>query len=107
MVYPMKRDNYTEIICRRFCGYYKEGKEEMTCGTYNFLARELTLKELASLTRDIQAGPDFSFDKEIKCLVCDRCDFLADGCDFRDGLNSRPCGGYTVIEKLIKAGVAK
>lgn len=98
----MKRDNYTEIICKRFCRYYKEGKEELTCGTYNFLAREIAPKELASLTRNIEAGPDFSFDRDIKELACDKCEFLADGCDFREGLDALPCGGYAIVERLLK-----
>jgi hypothetical protein len=35
-------------------------------------------------------------------MVCEQCDFLADGCDFRQGLDSPPCGGYTVIEHLLR-----
>ena len=102
----MKEDNYTEIICRRFCRYYKEGKEELTCGTYNFLARTLTLNELMNKSRAAMAEPDFSADKEILKAVCEECDFFRDGCDFRGGIKAPPCGGYTIVEWLLKKGQA-
>lgn len=100
----MKKDIYTEIICKGFCSYYKGGKEDLTCGAYNFLAGELTPRELSSAINYIKAKPDFSFDGQIIKLVCERCDFLIDGCDFREGLNMPPCGGYTIVEWLMKNG---
>ena len=98
----MKTAAYTDIICRRFCNYYKEGKEELACETYNFLAKKFALGELESRIQDIGKLPEFLHDEEIKKLICEKCDFLVDGCDFREGLDSPPCGGYTIVEWLIK-----
>jgi hypothetical protein len=72
------------------------------CGTYRFLLRDLTPGELAAAVKGITFKPDFSHDEEIKTLICRRCEFLTDGCDFRAGLNSPPCGGYAIIEELLK-----
>lgn len=98
----MKTASYTDIICKKFCDYYKDGKEELACETYNFLAGKFTPGELEAGLRDIGELPDFLHDEEIKKLICENCDFLIDGCDFREGLNAPPCGGYTIIEWLIK-----
>lgn len=99
-VFSVKKDNFTDLICKGFCRYYKEGKEELTCGAYNFLAGNFTPRELESKIKRIK--PDLSCDKMIKVLICDKCDFLRDGCDFRGGLDGPPCGGYTISEWLIK-----
>jgi hypothetical protein len=98
----MKREKHTNIICKRFCKFYREGREELVCGAYAFLVRTLTAGELRPLAGGIQPEPDFSCDEEIKSLICEKCDFMADGCDFRQGIDEPPCGGYTIIEKLLK-----
>jgi len=103
----MKTEKYTGIICKGFCSFYKEGKEALACETYNFLANRFTPEALESSTHNIEARPDLSCDKDIKAFICERCDFLMDGCDFRDGRDAEPCGGYTVIEGLIKKGIIK
>jgi hypothetical protein len=100
----LKKDDYTDIICKGFCMFYNEGKEGLACGTYEFLKGNLTPHEIDSCMRDMQAAPDFSRDKEIRVMVCGKCDFLVDGCDFREGLAAPPCGGYTIIEWLLKRG---
>ncbi len=102
----MKDRAYTNIICKGFCRFYKEGREELHCGTYNFLRRNLTPNELtAFLKRPENAKkspvPDFSRDKEIKEIVCDGCEFLMDGCDFREDGSHPPCGGYILLERLL------
>ncbi len=101
----MKTDRYTDIICRGFCRFYKEGKEDLACETYNFLANRFTPEALGFAIDGIKARPDFSCDEDIRLLICGMCDFLVDGCDFRDGLDAEPCGGYTIIEGLIKNGI--
>lgn len=100
----MKNASYTDIICKKFCDYYKDGKEEFACETYNFLARKFAPGELESRIQDIGKSPEFLHDEEIKKLICEKCDFLVDGCDFREGLDAQPCGGYAIIEWLIKNG---
>ncbi len=97
----MKSDAFTDIVCRGFCRFYREGKESQACGTYDFLARNLTAAELASMAPGIRLKPAFSKDEEIMSLACMQCDFLIDGCDFREGLDAPPCGGYTILASLL------
>ncbi|MFN3395347.1 MAG: hypothetical protein ACK4Z9_00950 [Thermodesulfovibrionales bacterium] len=98
----MKDAAFTDLICKGFCSFYKEGKEEFTCGAYNFLVRNLTEKELSNQSVNMEKTPDLSFDDYIKSTVCSRCEFLKEDCDFRAGKHSPPCGGYVVIEKLMR-----
>jgi len=98
----VKKDYYTDIICKRFCTFYRSGREELTCGTYEFIYRNLSHGELESAIQGIPSPPDFTSDRKIKGLICEKCNFMTDGCDFREGLDAPPCGGYTIIEWLIK-----
>ncbi|GBE00307.1 hypothetical protein BMS3Abin07_02358 [bacterium BMS3Abin07] len=98
----MKQKEYTEIVCRGFCRFYKEGKEELQCGTYLFLREKLLPADLISAITDIQESPDFSMDGYIREHICNRCDFLVDGCGYRDDEDSPPCGGYVIVEYLVK-----
>jgi hypothetical protein len=102
----MKDKDYTSVICRGFCSFYKEGKEDLFCGTYLFLKNNLTLCELRSVIdlskMDGRAqGYVFPADEEIKRLVCDKCDFLVDGCDFMEDGSHPPCGGFSIIKMLL------
>lgn len=74
----------------------------MACETYNFLASKFTPETLDPSLQEIKATSDFSCDAEIKKNICARCAFLIDGCDFREGLGSVPCGGYAIVEWLLK-----
>src|SRR5512143_1371588 len=98
----VKKKDYTDIICKRFCTFYKPGKEVLACGTYAFISRNLTLGELESAIRGIASTPDFACDMKIRRLICEKCDFVLDGCAFREGLEAPPCGGYTIVEWLLK-----
>ena len=97
----MKEQDYSDIICRQFCSFFKEGKEELHCGTYEFLVENFTSPELAILCRTVGQKSDRTPDPEILHKICSQCAFLVDGCDFRDGLASPPCGGYVIIETLM------
>lgn len=96
----MKEALFTELICRKFCSFYKEGKEELTCETYNFLVRNLTKGELGSLIEGMSKTIDLSSDDFIKGTICNSCEFFKNDCDFRAGLASPPCGGYVILENL-------
>jgi hypothetical protein len=103
----MKDRDHTNMICKGFCSFYKEGKEDLLCGAYLFLKKNLTLRELRSLLDlskmdERPAEQAFPADEEIKRLACDKCDFLVDGCDFREDGSHPPCGGYSIIEMLLK-----
>jgi hypothetical protein len=101
----MKEGKYTEVICSNFCRFYKEGKEELQCGAYMFLKKCFSPDEIAVFVQNIDAGPLFMFDDFIRELICERCEFLTDGCDYREGLESPPCGGYAVIEHMVRRGI--
>lgn len=97
----MKEGDYTEIICKGFCKFYKEGKEEVHCGGYELLRDCLTVKELKLLIHGI---PDEYYSGTVEDkfteFICKKCAFETDGCDFREGLDSPPCGGYIIISRL-------
>jgi len=96
----VKNKKLTEIICRRYCRYYKDGKENLLCGTYRYLAERYPVGELQRVPEGII--PDFSRDTYILDEICKKCEFFADGCDFREGNPGPPCGGYCVVEWLRK-----
>jgi hypothetical protein len=100
----MKKEGYTDIICKGFCRFYNEGKEETSCGTYRFLADRFTAHDLANLIPDLSKVPEYFCDEEVRKLICPTCDFLVDGCDFREGADAPPCGGYSIIEGLVAKG---
>lgn len=101
----MKEKEFTDIICRTFCRFYKGGKEEMQCGTYLYLKEHYTPEALRSLLEQVPSAPDLTHDREIRDRICRSCEFLVDGCDFREGIDSPPCGGYGIIEYLFAKGM--
>jgi hypothetical protein len=99
----MNKGILRSIVCRGFCSFYKNGKNESPkCGTYDFLAENLSTDELREAALAAIRHMDYSLDKEIRHMICERCAFFADGCDFRRSRRSPPCGGYIIIERLFK-----
>ncbi|MFN3739725.1 MAG: hypothetical protein ACK4TF_03500 [Thermodesulfovibrionales bacterium] len=93
---------YRNIICKKFCSYYKPDKEEYSgtvnprCGAFKFLKTSLTPEELKGLIKGkLFVSPLFD-QKDL----CQRCDFRFNDCDFYAGLSQNPCGGYRIIETL-------
>lgn len=93
-------DTYREVVCKGLCSFYKEGRDK-GCGTFTYLKRNLSPGEVRLFASGLKA-PDFSRDNDLRHLACYKCDFLADGCDFRQGSSTNPCGGYSLIESLLK-----
>jgi hypothetical protein len=89
-------------VCEKFCDFYKAGKKRSKCGSFDFLARNLTKTEIRRAAQGATRDLDFSTDTFIKSMVCDHCGFVADGCDFRAGVGKKPCGGYAIVEHLLK-----
>ena len=101
----MKENDYVNIVCRPFCSFYKEGKEEIQCGGYNLLKDQFTLSELKILAAQIEKTKDISRqiptkNKNLADLICSQCDFLIDGCDYSENRSGPPCGGYILINEL-------
>jgi hypothetical protein len=102
----MKEHNYTEIICKTFCRYYKGNKNKIHCGGYDFIRKNLTIAELKGVIKFLKLSSDIKDGipekKELLYkLSCRDCDFLADGCDYIVKESSPPCGGYNIINRLI------
>ncbi|NTU42144.1 MAG: hypothetical protein HGA78_03655 [Nitrospirales bacterium] len=100
----MKAADYTDIICKGYCRYYKEGKEDLLCGGYFFLRRNLTPSELKAVLK-LSAGEGADTAKGDPALleaICRGCDFFVDGCDFSDNESGPPCGGY-IIARIISS----
>ena len=90
-------------VCEKFCDFYKPGRKEKTrCGSYEFIRRNLTMRELKRAAETADRNPDRSADASIRELACQECGFMEDGCDFRAGLDSPPCGGYAIVSYLLK-----
>ncbi len=97
----MKEKKYVEFICKGFCKFYKEGKEELHCSGYELLKNNLTIKELTMLSDYMTKTPSAEFLDDILVeFICSKCEFQTDGCDFREGLESPPCGGYIIISRI-------
>lgn len=101
----MKEDRYSKLICKGYCMFFKEGKEELYCGGYKVLKDSLTLGEIQLFSTLLNQK---SYDENSQDLdfhgqefICKNCSFQLDGCDFRQGLPSPPCGGFIFIKKLI------
>ena len=103
----MKEEIYTDIICKSFCSYFKQGKEDMNCGGYRVLINNFTIAELRKLA-DLPDNKDEikrwipPDDETLFSLVCSKCDFAIDGCDYKENRSGPPCGGYILIERLVK-----
>jgi len=102
----MKDDVYTDIICKGFCKYYKEGKEDIHCNGYVFLRSNFTPYELKTMIAKRQelSVKRQADDAKLINLICKKCDFFVDGCDYIDSQSGnqseQPCGGYLIIKEL-------
>lgn len=101
----MKDKIYTDIICSGFCKYYKEGREDLHCNGYVFIRDNLTLRELKMLTVLLKSEGEIKNhmppkNEKLSELVCRKCDFFIDGCDFAENRSGPPCGGYILISLL-------
>lgn len=97
----MKEYDFTNIICKRFCKFYKEGKEELQCRGYALLKNNFTAREveaLAVLAGEVSKTSIPSEDDGLNAFICEPCDFYIDGCDFTDNRSGPPCGGYLIIQ---------
>jgi|Deesub1362A_J573_1020465.scaffolds.fasta_scaffold20528_1 hypothetical protein len=95
-----KEEQYIRLICKRFCAFHKEGKETLYCGTYRYLVSECKEQEIMDTPEN--QTPAFDEDRWIKENICSKCDFLEDGCGYREGEGTPPCGGYVIVEWLRK-----
>ncbi len=89
-----------ETVCRRFCAFYRQDKEVLLCGALRFVAENYNIKDAEAVSDTYR--PDYALDRWILKRVCLRCEFYTEGCGFRSGEKSPPCGGYILLEALRK-----
>jgi hypothetical protein len=92
-------------LCRRFCSYYKPTKnEEISCRGFSVVERMMREgKEISFDRSDEPVGRDTA--DSLSRLLCRRCLFFQEDCDFAARVGTVPCGGYLLIGKLIDGGV--
>lgn len=93
-----------DLICKRYCKFYKESKnEDLSCEGFKFFER-LSFS-LPDGNPDINKIPaTFHHDSILFNILCKRCDFQVDGCDYRDKNYSgeaSPCGGFILLNNLL------
>ncbi|MEJ2695114.1 MAG: hypothetical protein P8013_00540 [Candidatus Sulfobium sp.] len=94
-----------ERLCRKFCRYYKPWKDEgLACMGY------LVIERLSEGGREMSfpsaaERPGTSAERLLAGLICSRCPFYEDGCDFVKGVpDSWPCGGFIVLGHMSEKG---
>jgi hypothetical protein len=102
----MKDDRpLTELVCRRWCRFYRESaKEELTCAGYDFFRGRLKPDAVSGLAG---AEEPIGHDPRIERVLCARCGFRAEDCDFMAEpapAGAVPCGGYVLLARLLAAG---
>lgn len=102
----MKNEHYTRLICEKACSFYKPGKEDLLCEGYRYLARTYSPEELARLLAEVtmnfhmQQSFQGFIHEHLQNVLCERCDFRIDGCDFAEDCSGPPCGGYRIMHCL-------
>jgi hypothetical protein len=107
----MIKKDFSAVVCRPYCVFFKEGqKEDMACGAAP-AAMELILRGLVSVG-DLPAPPsggDLRRDNlRLREAICSTCPFVVDGCDFRlpqPPEDSVPCGGFVLLALLWDSGM--
>lgn len=82
-------------VCKKFCHYYKENKEDVG-GCF-----PVKLLNSANLNYN-EVVPTSEISDKLRELFCRKCDFFPDDCDFQLSLNPGfPCGGYVIERGVI------
>jgi hypothetical protein len=107
----MSKKGFKDYICRPFCAFYRASeKEELACGgalIFEKLVKNRTLS--ADITYQMNYGSNSHAARNVTLdsIVCAKCDFIGDGCDFQSGNDlpdAEPCGGYKLLDILMKMG---
>ncbi len=111
----MNKDKAINIICKSFCKFYKPERDEaLACRGFDLVLNlvgekkinEARISEITDFTLS-----DYPFDEFLKERLCKKCDFVIDGCGFRDdsyhGKKKVPCGGYILLTMLLSKGIIR
>ncbi len=93
-----------DLICKGYCKYYKESKnEDLCCEGFKFFERFFPLPANNPGKKDCLSV--FKYDSILMEILCKRCDFLSDGCDYRDEKHygiAPPCGGFILLHRIME-----
>ena len=108
----MGKKDFQDYICRPFCRYFKEDqKEEMACQGVHIIEWLVRFKilDLNTLPRHGKTSSLWEKpDPGLKALICSRCPFQVDGCDYQSShppAGTEPCGGYILLSLLNNKGI--
>jgi hypothetical protein len=103
-----------DLVCKGYCKFYKESKnEELACEGFRFFERLISSPTdnttpsppLSRGNSEKSNPPVFQHDSILMDILCKKCDFLIDGCDYRDEkyhANASPCGGFILLHRIIE-----
>jgi hypothetical protein len=97
----MKASPLVQMLCVRFCAYYKPGKkEELACQGYVVMERLMRSNRRIALDLYEQV-PDRSVLEMLVQKMCTNCGFREHDCDFIQDRTAPPCGGVVLISQLL------
>jgi hypothetical protein len=90
-----------EKLCHNFCPYYKASRdEELACLGFTVIERLIGKGWTLPF-----ATPDKGFQESTKKALlealCAACPFFERDCDFVTGAGRPPCGGFTLLGRLL------
>ncbi len=89
----------SRTICIKYCPYYRNDKEDVG---YCFPFK--VLSNIEYLTDYSESRVFENRYSALKDIFCQNCAFYPIDCDFNNGSDGLPCGGYIFAEILIKNG---
>jgi hypothetical protein len=107
------KTNFIDYICRPYCVYFKEGaKEDMACLGAR-IAEKLSEQSFfdpraISMEKNPSAWLNQSRDAALLEIVCRRCEFMDDDCDYRSDSppeDTQPCGGLILLSLLMSRAI--
>jgi hypothetical protein len=102
------KETFADYICRPYCIFYKEGvKDDMSCGGAIVVLQLIDAGRWTPGRDSIPPVHTRNDNPDLESLVCRRCPFVLDGCDFRSPSppsDAAPCGGFILLSRLIDAG---
>ncbi len=100
----MKNEALVQLLCLPFCAYYKPGRnEELLCRGALIVERlMLSGKDVYSGVTKLVGSDEVTSDVVVR-TVCESCDFRDHDCDFAQDRKARPCGGYVLLSRLLRA----
>jgi hypothetical protein len=95
----------TQKVCLQYCSYYKPGKDEaLACRGYSVVERFLREGKILALDGHGRERKPGTAELMIKAM-CTACDFFEQDCDFMQDRSAPPCGGFVLLEHLLRTGM--